>query len=340
MKKLFILLFACLGHGLLAQGGPCAADLIADMLGDPDFTGFMQTGNKKDKYAAWFELAKAGENVGKTNPTTIQKVADNIIGVKKTGGYGNWKQAETTSGTWPEEWQNELKDDLSDTDLGDKIRDATGGGDDYSENMERSYETLEWLKDKKFGGNENSMHSALEAIGPPGQLSSHRFVTMMKSETPPISISLGRSGGLAERAQSLNSTSFYHFYKRGFTSTTKILDAGSTQAEWMAEVATSLKKSYDRGGDFYVHMDNIDDYSGLHDPTSESWTFGIFAEIKYLSNHGLVDTSRVKFRLGDGPLPDESLASLLEALEVRKVQQQNGVGHAKTWVGFEGITFN
>lgn len=88
MKNLLLVVLFFLANSL---SGQCAGDLINDMLGKPELMEFMQSGNKKDKYAAWFELAKAGETTGKTDPATIQKVADNIEDVKDLG-YPLWKE--------------------------------------------------------------------------------------------------------------------------------------------------------------------------------------------------------------------------------------------------------
>ncbi|WP_299462067.1 hypothetical protein [uncultured Microscilla sp.] len=145
-----------------------------------------------------------------------------------------------------------------------------------------------------------------------------RFVMFMNKPNPPISVSLGsREADIPYFAKALNSTSFHDFYLRGFITRDDLLQLSKLD-DWLPLVAKSVKKSYDRGGTIYYHLDLLTDFKALYDRKSPNHKGGSITELRYLIDNGLCDKGVVHFRLGYNPLPANKAKDLNDAINKYK----------------------
>jgi len=91
------------------------------------------------------------------------------------------------------------------------------------------------------------------------------------------------------------------------------------QDDGLPLVAISVKKSYDHGGQIYIHFDGVvKDFIGINSKDDDFFKERLAAEPRYLIDNGLVDKGRVEFFLGANPLPANLQKKLAAAIQERK----------------------
>lgn len=260
------------------------------------------------------------------NIDALRRVTGNLDGIKKVGSYNDWKYTQIITEKWPQKYRDELNEALKSS-LGEKIR-LSKGTQAYSKDEKIIYELMEWtqkkyypMKEVKVAGRKMQVPvgwaAFAQADSKKGYFAIARYVRAMRETSPPpISISLGSRQNelLKVHPTNLNSTSFLHFFEKGFTSVQGVARAETPAKVWLEGVAQSIKRSYDHGGKIYFHIDFITDFKALYDPKHTNFKGGTITELRYLADNGLVTRGAVEFRLGNNPVSASKVKEIQNAI--------------------------